>query len=73
MKLTEQAIKAIKESAECRRELLYQLEISLSTLTRWLNTNAENGDLTTVKAVEIITTSLGVSQQEILIEEKITA
>lgn len=73
MKLTEQAIKAVKESAECRRELLYQLEVSLSTLTRWLNTNAENGDLTTVKAVEIITTSLGVTQEEILTEEKITA
>lgn len=66
MKISEQGIAKIRESVECRRELQYQLEISSSTLVRWISTNTHNGPLTTYKAIEIITETTGLTKDEIL-------
>lgn len=66
MKLTQKAIEAINSSSECKRELWYQLEISNSTLWRWVTANDKNGPLTTVKAIEIISQNTRLSQKEIL-------
>lgn len=69
MILTQQAIATIKASCECRRELIYQMEISHQTLYRALIHNKPNGLFTTVKAISIITEYTGLTQEQILIDE----
>jgi len=66
MRLSQKAIVAINESTECRRELSYQLEKATTTIWRWITANDENGPLTTVKAIEIISETTNLSQDEIL-------
>lgn len=71
MILTEQAISAIKESKDCRRELIYQMDISHQSLYRWLISNNPNNTLTTVKAISIIEEFTGLTQDQILIDESL--
>lgn len=52
MRLTKQAIAAIRKNAECKRELMYQLEISYTTIYRWLESNNANNDLTKAFIIE---------------------
>ncbi len=66
MKLTQQAINAIRESKECRAELLYQMEISSGSLYNWLSANDENGKLTTALALKIIAENTGLKQNQLL-------
>ena len=73
MQLTEQAIKAVRESVECRREIQYQLEVSQSTMYRWLDENEMDGKLTTARALGIIRETTGLKDNEILTTEKTTA
>ena len=54
MKLTEEAKTAIQKNANLKKELIYHLANTSTTLYRWLDKNEENGMLTTVRAVEII-------------------
>jgi hypothetical protein len=39
MRLTKQAIATIRKNAECKRELMYQLKKSYTTIYRWLESN----------------------------------
>lgn len=73
MQLTEQAIKAVRESVECRREIQYQLEVSQSTMYRWLDENEMDGKLTTARVLGIIRETTGLKDEEILTTEKATA
>lgn len=66
MKLTDKAKEAIKASSETKKELIYHLAGTSSTLYRWLYLNAENSTLTTVSAIEIIKEHTGLAQKEIL-------
>lgn len=70
MKLTEEALKAIRASGPCKRELIHKLETSNTSLYRWLDENEENGKLTTVLAVNIISEHCSMTQDQIL--EQIT-
>ena len=54
MILTDKAIKAIKESAILKKELVYHLANTSNTLYRWVKENEENGTLTTFRSVELI-------------------
>jgi hypothetical protein len=54
MILTDKAITEIKESAILKKELIYHLANTSTTLYRWLDKNEENGTLTTFRSVEII-------------------
>lgn len=69
MILTEQAISAIKESKDCRRELIYQMDISHQSLYRWLISNNPNNTLTTIKAISIIKEFTGLTQDQLLMDE----
>lgn len=73
MRLTETAIKAIRESVECRREIQYQLEVSQSTMYRWLDDNDVDGKLTTARVLGIIRDTTRLDNSEILSTEKASA
>lgn len=73
MQLTETAIKAIRESVECRREIQYQLEVSQSTMYRWLDENEMDGKLTTARVLGIIRDTTGLTDDQILSTEKAEA
>ena len=66
MKLTKQAIATIRKNAECKRELMYQLKISYTTIYRWLESNNANNDLTKALSLKIISETTGLKQNEIL-------
>ena len=66
MKLTKQAIATIRKNAECKRELMYHLEISYTTIYRWLESNNANNDLTKALSLKIISETTGLKQNEIL-------
>lgn len=68
MRITETAIKAIKDSTTAKRELTYQLETSYTSLYRWLDENPENGRLTTHLATKIISEETGLKVSEIIDE-----
>ena len=66
MRLTKQAIAAIRKNAECKRELMYQLEISYTTIYRWLESNNANNDLTKALSLKIINETTGLTNEQIL-------
>ena len=66
MRLTKQAIAAIRKNAECKRELMYQLEISYTTIYRWLESNNPNNDLTKALSLKIISETTGLTNEQIL-------
>ena len=66
MKLTKQAIATIRKNTECKRELMNQLEISYTTIYRWLESNNANNDLTKALSLKIISETTGLKQNEIL-------
>lgn len=66
MKLTKQAIAAIRKNAECKRELMYQLETSYTTIYRWLESNNANNDLTKALSLKIISETTGLTNEQIL-------
>jgi DNA invertase Pin-like site-specific DNA recombinase len=66
MRLTKQAISTIRKNAECKRELMYQLKISYTTIYRWLESNNANNDLTKALSLKIISETTGLKQNEIL-------
>lgn len=67
MILTEKAILAIRASPEAKKELIYNLANTSSTLYRWLDANTEDGTLTTVRSIKIIKEHTGLTQEEILV------
>lgn len=66
MYLTEIAIEKIKSSPSAKRELVYQLETTYTTMYKWLSDNSKDGKLTTATAVSIIKQETGLKQAEIL-------
>lgn len=73
MCLTDEAIKAVRESAECRREIMYKLEISHSTMYRMLDENKPDGKMTTARVLGIIRDTTGLTDEQILTTENQTA
>ncbi len=71
MQLTDKAIQVVRESAECRREIMYQLEISQSTMYRFLDENKVDGKLTTARALSIIKDTTGLTDADILTDANI--
>jgi succinate dehydrogenase flavin-adding protein (antitoxin of CptAB toxin-antitoxin module) len=72
MRISTKALDAITASREAKRELMYQMEISDTTLYRWINDNPEDGKLTTATALRIIMETTGLTSNEILTEESST-
>lgn len=66
MKLTQKAIKAVKSSTPTKLRIALELDITEQWVNESLLRNKENGPLTTVAALRIITNDTGLSQQEIL-------
>ena len=66
MRLINQAIASSSKSAECKRELMYQLKKSYTTLYRWMESNEDNSDLTLSLSLKIISETTGLKQNEIL-------
>jgi hypothetical protein len=69
MRIKKEIIKMLRENAEIRRELLYQMRWSTPTLYRHLRENAVNGELTKFLPVKLIAAGLGMPTAEILAEE----
>jgi hypothetical protein len=69
MRIKKEIIKMLRENAEIRRELLYQMRWSTPTLYRYLRENAVNGELTKFLPVKLIAAGLGLPAAEILVEE----
>lgn len=69
MKLTQHTISKIKDPA-VRRELTITLRCTDQTITRYINKNEDNGPLTTVGALNTIKEHTGLTDAEILEEEK---
>lgn len=72
MKLKEESIKVVKESRRCINRLAIVFDVHSATIERWLLENEENGRLTTIMAITIISEETGLNQSEILTEAKIT-
>ena len=66
MKLTKQAIASIRKNAECKRELMYQLKISYTTIYRWMESNENNNNLTKALSLKIISETTGLTNGQIL-------
>lgn len=66
MKLTSKAIDAI--TTQTRNRLALELDCSVFTIGRWIKDNADNGDLTKKRAVQIISEESGIPEAEILEE-----
>jgi len=72
MKLTRKAIRAIKDQA-IRLKLALALGFSEQWINRVIDANKANGPLTTAKALKVIREETGLTDSEILEEEKATA
>lgn len=66
MRLTKQAIASIRKNAECKRELMYQLKISYTTIYRWMESNEYNNNLTKALSLKIISETTGLTNGQIL-------
>jgi hypothetical protein len=72
MKLTRKAIKGIKDQT-VRLKLAIGLGFSEQWINRVIAANKSNGPLTTAIALKVIKEETGLTDQEILEEEKATA
>lgn len=72
MKLRKNTGKLIIENRKLINRLGYELGgekgAHTNTIERWIDDNKENGPLTTVKAIEIISEETGLTQEQILTE-----
>jgi hypothetical protein len=68
MKITTTAIATIKKNLRLRNRLALELDKSGQTIDRWINTNESNGELTTLKALQVIKEETGLSDTEIIEE-----
>ena len=69
MKLKNEVIEMLRQNADVRREIIYRMKWSEPTYYRILRENEVNGDLTKIMPLRLIASGLGVSENEILIEE----
>lgn len=75
MKLSENALTAIKDKSGLRLRNLIALELNIhfSSLERWLSENRADGPLTRASILKLITEETGLTQEEILTEEKLAS
>ena len=62
MRLTKEAVEAIKTNKELKSKLCYELQRHSDTIVRLVNDNKDEGLLTTGKAVETITKISGLKK-----------
>ncbi len=72
MKLTQQAISLFHRNNRLRSLLALELDVSAASINRYLDDNENNGRLTTVRAVQVISQETGLSEEEILEESVVT-
>jgi hypothetical protein len=72
MKLTRKAIKGIKDQG-ARLKLALALGFSEQWIVRVINANKPNGPLTTATALKVIRLETGLTDAEILEDEKVPA
>jgi hypothetical protein len=70
MKIKQEIIEKLRQNADVRREIVYQMKWSEPTYYRILRENEMNGDLTKIVPVRLISSGLGVSENEILTAEE---
>jgi len=70
MKISQTAIKAVKENRRCINLLAVQMDVHSASVERWIKDNVADGDLTKLKAVEIISKETGLTQKQILIDQE---
>lgn len=70
MKLTEDAKGALKKNGTLINVLASQLEVKERTVEYHISTNRENGIMTTRKVLDIIFQETGLTEEQILTEEK---
>lgn len=66
-------IETIKDSHGIRSQLSVALKRHMGTVDRWVSQNIEDGPLTTAKALEVIKSETGLSDEQILQREHATA
>lgn len=69
MKLKPIVINKISESKTCRNKLALEMCVHSNTIDRWLESNAENGKLTTAMAVSIISKEIKMDKSKLLTGE----
>jgi hypothetical protein len=72
MKLTRKAIKAV-DKQDIRLKLALGLGFSEQWIIKVIDSNKQNGPLTTAKALQVIREETGLTDSEILEEEKVSA
>lgn len=68
MKITQTALATIKENIRLRTRLALELSKSPATIDRWISINESNGDLTTIKALQVIREETGLEDADIIEE-----
>ncbi len=70
MKLKREIIERLRcrDNRHIKVLLAEALDVSVSSIPRWIYANESNGKLTTVKALKIISEGLGVPVDEMLVE-----
>ncbi|MEA4918115.1 hypothetical protein SDC9_137891 [bioreactor metagenome] len=66
MKIREEILEMIRESTEVRRELARQLDVSDSSISRYIKENEENGEFTKAIAIKVISLKLNLPESLIL-------
>ena len=70
MVLSKAATLAIRGSRTCRTRIAEELNVSDNTMFRWLSQNEKNGDLTKAIVLKVIREETGLSDDQILEDEK---
>lgn len=66
MKLTRKAKEKLNKNNGAKAKLCAAFDSSYDTIQRWIRDNEEDSKLTTMKALSIIETEIGLTQNEIL-------
>lgn len=59
--------------SKLRKRLSYELNVDRTTVDRWVENNKEDGDLTRIKALQIISEETGLDMDSILVKENSAA
>lgn len=68
MILKNEIIEMMRKNTRIKVRLAYELKTSYPSVRRWMFENKPNGNLTTIKAVQIISEELQIPMQSILEE-----
>lgn len=70
MKISKLALLAMNGSRTCKKRLAEELDVTENSIWRWISENEENGDLTKAKALQVIGEETGLSNDQILEEDR---